>query len=188
MGTIKEIPRNLNKENIDIAINNYQKLLNEIPLSITETTLSELLHKIKRETMGVGPWPNVSFFEASNRIMSDLVILYGIKQILNGEYEELNKYTEFTIELGNENKNNHDVESHSKESILIGEAFNVAPSFFNTKISKTLKKLNSSKIQAIDHVIFCNADSHSKTSFKYSNNIQIIKVDINLYLQPSQIA
>ena len=45
--------------------------------------------KLKREKIGRGPYPEVSIFETSNRIMTDLVILFGIKKILIGEVPNL---------------------------------------------------------------------------------------------------
>jgi len=180
MNTINEIPRILNKSNIDQTIKAYTQLLDEIPLKIEETNVLDLLQKLKREKMGSGPWSNVSIFEAANRIMSDLVILYGVKRIFDGEFPHLEIFKEFEVELGNENKKEHDIISIFGNKRLIGEAFNVAPSFFNIKKNKMIKKLTDSNHAADYMILLCNADSHEVTKSKIAHNVEIIKVYVKI--------
>lgn len=113
--------------------------------------------------------------------MTDLVILLGIKRIIDGEFPHLKIFTEFEVELGNENKKDHDITSKAEGKVLIGEAFNVAPSFFNVKKSKTIKKLKESTLDADYLILLCNEDSHEHTTKSSSvNNIEIIKVNMTL--------
>ena len=42
----------------------------------------ELLQEVKRVPTRTGPYPEVTLFEAANRIMTDLVILTGVKWLL----------------------------------------------------------------------------------------------------------
>ncbi len=77
-------------------------------------------------------------FEAANRIMTDLVILYGVKWLLESKTFPFDSYT---VEFGKENKNDFDIQARSTGKLLVGEAFNVAPSFFQSKKSSMLKKL-----------------------------------------------
>lgn len=114
--------------------------------------------------------------------MSDLVILLGIKRIINGEFSNLKEFTDFQVELGNENNNDHDVISRANGKVLIGEAFNVAPSFFNVKKSKTIKKLLGSSLTPDHIILLCNSESHENTKSKKidDNKIEIIKVDVRL--------
>lgn len=93
MKTIYDIPRKLNKDNIENAIADYKELLADIPLTIQESNLLDLLHRLKRGEIGKGPWKNVSIFEAANRIMTDLVILLGVKRIIDGEFPSLETKT-----------------------------------------------------------------------------------------------
>lgn len=180
MKTINEIPRILNKNNIDQTIKAYTKLLGEIPLKIEEANVLDLLQKLKRGKMGSGPWSNVSIFEAANRIMSDLVILFGVKRIIDGEFPHLEIFQEFEVELGNENKKQHDIISTLGDKRLIGEAFNVAPSFFNIKKNKMITKLTKSNPPADYLILLCNADSHEVTKSKIAHNVEIIKVDVKI--------
>jgi len=178
--TMKKLPRKLTKANIDAAITAYKNLLDEIPLTIEADNLLELMTKIKRDKIGAGPWSKVSIFEASNRIMSDLVILYGLKSILEGKHVHLTQFTEFEVEFGNESKNAHDIISHGENTILIGEAFNVAPSLFNAKKNRSIKKLQNSDLKATTRIILCNMDAHKSTPVLSDDTIEIIKVDIAL--------
>jgi hypothetical protein len=73
--------------------------------------------------------------------LSDLVILYGVKWLLDNNTFPFESYT---VEYGNENKNGFDICATGNGKTLIGEAFNVAQSFFQTKKSTMLKKLAKS--------------------------------------------
>jgi len=180
MNTINGIDRKLHKHNIDETIEAYKKLLDEIPLKIEEATVLDLLNRLKRGKMGSGPWSNVSIFEAANRIMSDLVILYGVKRIIDGDFPHLEIFKEFEVELGNENRKEHDIISTVDDKRLIGEAFNVAPSFFNNKKNKMITKLIKSNPAADYMILLCNADSHEVTKSKIAHNVEIIKVDVKI--------
>lgn len=180
MKTIFDIPRTLNKDNIDKIIEAYKELLSDIPLKIEGENLLDLLTQLKRGKIGKGPWSEVSIFEAANRIMTDLVILLGVKSIIDGEFPDLEMFKEFEVELGNENKKDHDVISYAEDRILIGEAFNVAPSFFNVKKLKSKKKLIGSKLVANHLILFCNSDSHERTKLNDTDKIEIIKVNVKI--------
>lgn len=103
MKTISEIHRKLNSENIENAIEAYKTLLSDIPLKIEGENLLDLLKKLKRDKIGSGPWKNVSIFEVANRIMTDLVILLGVKRLISGEFPNLKIFTGFDVEFVNEN-------------------------------------------------------------------------------------
>ncbi len=136
-----EIPRELDKNNIDNAILNYKILLKDFPTSIIAKSPLVLLTKIKREKIKLGPYPNVTLFEAANRIMSDLTILLGVKKLLQGEITEID-FNKYLIELGNEDNNGFDITASNNEYKLIGEGFNVAKSFFQPKKTSALKKMS----------------------------------------------
>jgi len=137
------IPRVLNSKNIDKAIHDYNELLKEIPLELKSNDVLHFLKELKRGKLKNGPYPGISIFEAANRIMTDLTILYGVRDLLKGVFEEI-KFDSYTVEFGNENRNDHDIMAENSKQKLIGEAFNVAKSFFYTKKSSALKKLKRS--------------------------------------------
>ncbi len=93
----------------------------------------------KRNEISFGPYQNLSFFEISNRIYSDIVILKAA-QIL---FEE---HSIKSIKLSMSNKAGNDMTITDKdERIIIGEAFNSACSFFQTKLRNELKKFDDGK-------------------------------------------
>jgi len=173
---LTEIPRELDKDNIDSAIKKHKSLLEDIPLLVEGSNILDLFAILKRYQMISGPYIGVSLFEAANRIMTDLVILFGIKKILSGEIPNLEIFSKFIVELGNENDNPHDIVSYSSGKTLIGEAFNVAPSFFNVKKNKSYKKLLKSDQNPDFLILLCNSDSHDMV--KEVGGVTIIKVDI----------
>jgi hypothetical protein len=135
---MKNSERTLTKDNIGDLLQKYANSVEEVGASIHGHTGRKLLESLKRGKVNAGPYPDVTLFEAANRIMTDLVIYTGVKWLLENETFP---FTEYTVELGNEDKNGFDIKAASDSKVLIGEAFNVAPSFFQGKKAVMLKKL-----------------------------------------------
>ena len=133
--------RTISKANAGQLIVSYMASVEEIGNSLGDYKSLRLLLALKRETLGVGPYPHVTMFEAANRILSDLVILYGVKWLLDNHVFPFESYM---VEYGNENNNGFDICASENGKTLVGEAFNVAPSFFQTKKATMLKKLAES--------------------------------------------
>lgn len=149
-------PRTLTDANIESLLETYLAAVETVGDSITSLRGVALLKALKRGTVGVGPYPTVAPFETANRIMTDLVILNGIKWLLRtGSFP----FKEYTVELGHENYGHHDIEAAANGKALIGEAFNVAPSFFSIKKASALKKLRASTVPAEYRLIVCNHDA-----------------------------
>ncbi|MDR2515931.1 MAG: hypothetical protein LBC88_00955 [Spirochaetaceae bacterium] len=145
-----QIENKLDRNNIDKTIELYINSLKEMELKISANNIIELLEKLKRENIDKGPYHNITLFEAANRIMSDLVILFGVRNLLDGKYKDVN-FSQYIVEYGNENNNEHDIMAEDKKNgiKLIGEAFNVSKSFFQTKKYNSLKKLRKNKSKNI---------------------------------------
>ncbi|MBD2699839.1 hypothetical protein IC229_04275 [Spirosoma sp. BT702] len=178
--SVSSIPRCLTKSNIDKAVSDYLNLVSNIPLRIESDNFLGLMKKLKRGKIATGPYPEVSIFEAANRIMSDLVILFGVRDILQDRYKEFASFDEFTVELGNEKANAHDIYSKCETGSLAGEAFNVAPSFFHGKSSMSVRKLLANQDNPEFLIILCNSDCYSfsqKPLFK-GKRVRVIPVDV----------
>ena len=157
----------LTKENIQKILEDYAAKVEEIGHSVQGQKGHALLASIKRDKVNVGPYPHVTLFEAANRIMTDLVILHGVKWLLENEIFPFDTYT---VEYGNENKNDFDLcASNDAEKHLIGEAFNVAQSFFQGKKSAMLKKLRKEDGVADYKIVMFNHDAISPS---YSPQIE----------------
>ncbi|MEQ9308056.1 MAG: hypothetical protein RLN90_01275 [Balneolaceae bacterium] len=165
---LEHIPRELNAKNIEPAISDYLLLLNEIPLSIHADNILGLLTTLKREKVEKGPYPHVTLFEAANRIMTDLTILFGVKNLLNGAITEI-KFATYKVELGNEDYNDHDIEATNGTVSLVGEAFNVSGTFFQGKKTTALRKLRSNANESKMKVIMYNSDA---VNSKYRPNLR----------------
>lgn len=150
---ILEGQRTLDCTNIDQLLSQYLENLKTMSATVSSETVYGLLTKLKREKISVGPYPTVTLFEAANRIMTDLTILYGIKSLLHRPLSQDLTFDSFTVEFGNENKNRHDIEANNSRFKLYGEAFNVAESFFQAKRYSALKKLRESESVDLTKVI-----------------------------------
>ena len=154
------LERELNETNIDRALADYVESADSVGDSIRGLTGIPLLETLKRGKAQTGPYPKVALFEAANRIMTDLVILRGVKWLLSARAFPFRSYT---VEYGHEDNNDHDLMAKADGRTLIGEAFNVAPSFFGTKKQSALKKLRASTANADFRVILCNDDAVQAT-------------------------
>jgi len=146
----------LNDKNIDSEIDKYTKSISGLGNSIDGIRGIELFTTLKRKTMGSGPYPEVTLFEAANRIMTDLVILYGVRWLLSSDKFP---FTAYTVEYGNEDNNDHDLTAYSGKQTLIGEAFNVAQSFYQNKKSSALKKLRENECSPNYVLLLVNSDA-----------------------------
>ncbi|MGF6330146.1 hypothetical protein ABH909_003024 [Pseudomonas sp. BS3782 TE3695] len=169
--------RKLTLANIDAITMDFHRELAVIGQSIRGKTGLPLMLSMKRDRLGHGPYPGVSLFEAANRIMSDLVILHGVAALLKDKHFP---FDEYTVEFGNENHNDFDIYASSAGASLAGEAFNVAPSFFQGKKSTALKKLRAKATEATYRVILFNAEATRKGYIgRGKDDIYYVVVDIS---------
>ncbi|MGC7837667.1 hypothetical protein ACPZMI_04265 [Pseudomonas wayambapalatensis] len=168
--------RTLNAANIQALKQEFENSLACIGASIQGQSGVQLLTSIKRVKVGTGPYPDVTLFEAANRIMSDLVILNGVAGLLR---EATFPFTEYTVEFGNEDKNGYDIRASSPTETLIGEAFNVAPSFFQGKKATALQKLRKASTPARYRILMFNADARpARYAAKHEPFVYHVCVDI----------
>lgn len=149
--------RELTADNIDKVLSQYLKSIESVGDSINGKKGISLFQAIKRDKTNSGPYSDVSLFEGANRIMTDLVILHGVKWMLNNN--EIFPFNKYTVEYGNEDRNENDIESSAGNNRLSGEAFNVARSFFQGKKSAMLRKLRKIENQTNYKVILVNSDA-----------------------------
>lgn len=155
----------LSKTNIDQIVADYVAGVEHLGESIASLRGLRLFGALKRDRVGSGPYPNVTLFEAANRIMTDLVILYGVRWLLKHGVFPFDAYT---VEYGNDDEQGFDIRASSGNSTLLGEAFNVAPSFFQGKKSAMLKKLRQQTAQADFKLVLFN---HDAVQMRYAPDI-----------------
>ncbi|AZA56973.1 hypothetical protein [Chryseobacterium shandongense] len=136
----KEIESLQKLEEIKSAYHHYfESVILVIP---TMDTLSHMLWA-KREKLNFGPYENLTFFEMSNRIYSDLVLLEAAK-ILFIDHQIKN------VTLKMSNHSGRDLTVIDKDNLeIVGEAFNTACSYFQVKMRSELKKFGDGKVGII---------------------------------------
>jgi hypothetical protein len=179
--------RAITKDNIDDLIADYLVMVETIGAAVAGMSGLRLLKALKRDQVKVGPYPHVTLFEAANRIMTDMVILYGVKWILSTRAFPFEAYN---VEYGNEDNHGFDLRASENGRQLVGEAFNVAPSFFQLKKTSMLKKLRAPEVAAEFRVLMFNEDAVPagyKPSPKHSEFFVFVKVgDEGSYMVPSE--
>jgi len=150
-------PRRLTRGNIGKALATYRRHVEELSLGPAAGLRGlDLLLALKRKK--VGGWPygkDLTWSETANRIMSDLVILYGVRFLLR---DHIFPFREYTVQYGIENEQGYDVRAGRGRLTLKGEAFNVAESFFQNKKSSSLAKLRKPP-KATCRLIMFNQDA-----------------------------
>lgn len=123
--------------------------------------------KNEKKPNSIGPYKNITVFEAANRIASDLVIINGLLQLV--EEKPHLKEAKFTLRLGTTHvQNKGDFTIHiSQDNDQEGEAFNVAPTFLKAKLYKT--KTKWSKDARLSY-IFINEEAFVKENHIIDEN------------------
>ena len=121
----------------------YNQCFESVVLNIpTMDTLSHMLWA-KREKLNFGPYENLSFFEMSNRIYSDLVLLEAAKILFE-------KHDVKSVQLKMSNHSGNDLTVIDKDNNeIVGEAFNTACSYFQVKMRSELQKFKENKVGII---------------------------------------
>lgn len=151
-----ELPSQITAKNVDWLLSHYVTLIEAVGHPVAGLRGVRLLSALKREVVGAGPYPGVTLFEAANRIMTDLVMLHGVRWLLQ---HEVFPFRAYTVEYGHGNEGEHDVVASEGGKTMIGEVFNVSRSLFPLKKAKALKKLRASRVQADYRVILVNHDA-----------------------------
>jgi hypothetical protein len=140
----------LTSANIDSEVRRFRRMISDVGHSIAGKRGIDFFESLKRDPISAGPYQGITLYEASNRIMTDLVILCGVRWLLKCPALP---YMEYEVDYGNDNKNAFDITAEHEDGCFSGEAFNVAPSYFGQKCKKELDKLrargNKSKYRAI---------------------------------------
>lgn len=132
------------------------------------SAIIEQIQLVKRQPKEIGPYKNLSVFEALNRIASDLVLLEGARLMFNGKIPEI---IPNTIKLNMGNKSGFDfIVNTTRNKTVYGEAFNVAHSFAKVKMRQTIDKIvkYTSLHKTNQAIIFCNKEV-KQTLLKYKN-------------------
>ena len=117
----------------------YQDSLTETTYQIPTENPLEFMLAAKRTKITFGPYQNLSFFEISNRIYSDLVLLSAAK-ILFEEHQILSVYLKMSNHAGKDL-----IAKDNDGNSIEGEAFNTATTFFQVKMRSELKKFDKEK-------------------------------------------
>ena len=155
-GNMRDQPRKITAGSIDRLLSRYLAEAELVGDSIAGRRGVQLLAALKRDAVGAGPYQSVSLFEAASRVMTDLVMLHGVRWLLK---QKVFPFGSYTVECGHGNEGAHDVVGSEGGKTLIGEVFNVAPSFFPIKKAAALRKLRASKVRADYRVILVNHDA-----------------------------
>jgi hypothetical protein len=147
----------LTSANIDPAIERYTSSLACFSARANALSGLALLGTLQREPVRVGPYPSLALLEAANRILSDLVILHGVRWLLAHSCFPFESYT---VELGGERAGRFDVvASNAAGSRLIGEAAAACPASFRMRKRRLLKKLWRRAAQAEFRILLVNYDA-----------------------------
>lgn len=171
----------LNISNIDATIRSYLAKVDELEFPELHADKLRFIDIVKRKPLNGGPYPGVSLFEASNRIFSDITALFGIHRLLVDPLINQIRlpFTEYDVALGVEGGD--DISARNGQQSLVGEVFNVAPTFFQTKKAAMLKKLRSNTEADFRLVIF-NADAvTSPNNYLKKSEPSMLYLPVNIW-------
>ena len=157
----------LRRKEIGTLRRDYLKFLETNPFpSISGKHYPTVLAAFKREKRDIGPYTAITPFEAANRIASDLTLMEGVLQLFRKNL--IPEDARVQLRLGTmqqKDKGDFSVKVGNKE--YQGEAFDVNPSFFRSKLGKTISSWKGKKVP-LKYVIFnsdCLKDAACNTFF-----------------------
>jgi hypothetical protein len=147
----------LSSSNIDTTIERYTSSIASLSARASALTGLALLSTLGRTPVGAGPYPCLTLLEAASRIMSDLVILHGVRSLLAHSAFPFDCYR---VELGRERTNGFDVSaSNSSGARLVGQAEAVPPASFRLRKRTLLRRLWRSAASVDFRILLVNYDA-----------------------------
>lgn len=129
----------LSLKQLNSAIALYYNSFNSNPYTIPTINTLEFMLSAKRAKIAFGPYKDLTFFEISNRIYSDLVLLEAAQILF-----EMNNIKNVQLKMSNHSGNDIVVIDKNNNE-MVGEAFNTASSYFQGKMRSELKKFGNNK-------------------------------------------
>jgi hypothetical protein len=126
----EEIQEPLTHKDIKALSGSYKALLHEYPFpTIQGSGYEAYLRYLKRERFNIGPYTDITVFEAANRIATDLALFAGVEMLFKKKMIPLDSTVKLRLgTIQEKDKGDFSVIQGRKESQ--GEVFDVAPSFF----------------------------------------------------------
>jgi len=150
-------PYTLSSGNIDTTIERYTGSIACLSARASALTGLALLSTLGRTPVGAGPYPHLTLLEAANRIMSDLVILHGVRWLLAHSAFPFDCYR---VELGGERTRGCDVSaSNARGARLVGQAEALAPASFRARKRTLLRRLWRSAASVEFRILLVNYDA-----------------------------
>jgi len=175
----QEFGKQLSLEELTAIAIIYKNHIKNVNFEIPKLDTVDFMLWAKREKISFGPYQNLTFFEISNRIHSDLVLLEAAKILFETHHIK-------SIQLKMSNQSGNDLIVIDKDNKEIkGEAFNTAPSFFQIKMRSELKKfdINTFGIIAFNESALSDKNSvfleNKKLEYKNMTFIKCNKLKIN---------
>jgi hypothetical protein len=101
----------LTRANIEREIPDNQRSVDTISGLPADLRGLDLLSALKRRPVGIGPYPHVTWVEAANRVMTDLVLLFGVRWLLT---ESAFPFSEFRVDFRRSERNlNYNASAHA---------------------------------------------------------------------------
>lgn len=163
----------LSQEKFEKAKSAYLKSLEDNSYSIKNASnIYELINNIKRTPEKVGPYQNISVFEALNRIGSDLVLISGAEKLFKGDLKGI-KPQSIQLKMGTTHGFDFEVTLEDGK-VVYGEAFNAAESFCKHKMRQAIHKLidKNPVADAQECIVFINEEVKTLIE-KYVNKKEI---------------
>lgn len=148
---------------LDTLVVEYHKALHRYPVftGALPGSVIEAIRLVKRNTgMQIGPYKQITVFEALNRIATDLVAIHGLHELA----VRFPKDARVNICMGNQNHKGMegDIMLEFGGQVVNVEVFNCSPSFFSSKLGRTLEKWKDRADGRKLDLIFFNSDLNER--------------------------
>ena len=159
---MSQIAQSLSADNIDQMIERHTDSIRALAVPIAQLAGLSLGSSLKRTPARIGPYPRLSLFEAAHRIMSDLVMLHGVKWLLKSGLFPFDAYR-----VERDRRGGLDVLANNESGAhLVGGALNVSRSSFQKRKRAVLDTLGDKRCDADFRVLMVNHDAIGRDAIR----------------------
>lgn len=172
----------LNKDQLESLKTSYLDTLENYPfLLIEDWSYQSVIKELKRDLKKrIGPYTDITVFEAANRIATDLTMMDGILKLFSDGKLEIQETVKIRLGTMYISGRGDFTVFRKDESEQEGESFNVAASFFQSKMQKTLKKWENES--SLKYILFNKDCLSTDKLYLYFENLKKERQDIEFVL------
>lgn len=172
----------LTRNNFDETFGKFLLKVDELNHYTWEGDVYNQIMASRRQPLGKGPYPELTFFEAGSRIANDILTFLSVQHLLDGKVEGA-KFYAYEINLGHKHPLLHDIAAPDRNTPgLIAECSNVSDTVFIRRAAEALKKMQQTTLRHRQAKMVFFYSAEVKATYHAPSDFVRIALDIPVLL------